>query len=123
MGGGRMMKRVWFALVAGLLMAGGVVQAQFKDDTIAVSTVAEAKELKNGTWVVLEGHVLKRKSRNTYIFKDKTGQIDIEVNMSAWQGHDVTPDNIVRISGIVSKSWFSFAASVEVEKVSKAKGK
>lgn len=68
-------------------------------------TVAAAKQLADDSRVVLTGHITSQLagSKNEYIFKDDTGEIQVEIAPKVFRGIDITPDDKVRISGKVDK--------------------
>ncbi|MBQ1845771.1 MAG: YgiW/YdeI family stress tolerance OB fold protein [Desulfovibrio sp.] len=71
----------------------------------ATSTVAEAKRARDDSWVVLTGHIVSRAGgdHEHYIFRDKTGEIIVDIDDKYFSGRTVTPQNLVRISGEVDK--------------------
>ena len=71
----------------------------------SASTVAQAKRAFDDSWVVLTGHILRRAGgdHEHYIFRDKTGEIIVDIDDKYFSGRTVTPQNLVRISGEVDK--------------------
>lgn len=82
---------------------------------VAATTVAEAKKLTDDAWVVLTGNITKQIRKETYLFKDKTGEIEVEIGRKEWRGQAVTPKDLVEISGEVDKDWSSI--SIEVKSI------
>lgn len=68
-------------------------------------TVAAAKQLADDARVVLTGNIVSQLagSKNEYIFKDATGEIQVEIAPRVFRGLNITPDDKVRISGKVDK--------------------
>ena len=68
-------------------------------------TVAAAKSLADDSRVVLTGHIVSQLagSKDEYMFKDDTGEIQVEISPRVFKGNDITPDDKVRISGKIDK--------------------
>ncbi|MBN3859900.1 NirD/YgiW/YdeI family stress tolerance protein [Neisseriaceae bacterium PsAf] len=69
----------------------------------ALTTVANAKTLKDDTKIVLEGVLLKAYGDEKYQFKDNTGSIIVEIDDKLWKGKPVYPNQKIRIRGEVEK--------------------
>ncbi|SEK20680.1 TIGR00156 family protein [Kosakonia sacchari] len=82
------------------------------------ATVESAKSLRDDAWVTLRGNIVERLSDNTYLFKDATGTINIEISHKRWNGVTVGPQDAVEIQGEVDKDWNSVEIDVkEIRKV------
>ncbi|WP_114195319.1 YgiW/YdeI family stress tolerance OB fold protein [Edaphovirga cremea] len=66
-------------------------------------TISHLKELREGAWVTLKGNIIKKIADDHYQFRDKTGTIDIKLAKDTWNGEEVTPNDLVTISGKVGK--------------------
>lgn len=77
-------------------------------------TVAAAKNLSDDSPVVLTGNIVSRVAGDDdeFIFRDKTGEIRVEIDKKAFAGQKVTPQDTVRISGEVEKD---FGKEVEID--------
>lgn len=101
-------------------------QAQFKKggftgpvaggDTLI--SVEQAKALKDDSPVKLQGNIVQKVGSEKYLFKDKSGSIEIEIDDEDWQGQEVGPEDTVLIEGEVDKGWTS--VEIDVERISKA---
>lgn len=80
---------------------------------VSVTTTANAKNLQNQDWVTLEGNIVKKTGEERYLFRDPTDSIEITVNDDCWGGQEVTSDDLVSISGKVTKKQDSIAIHVE----------
>ncbi len=79
-------------------------QSGFKgSDDAKQTTVEQAKRMKDDTWVTLQGNIEKKIGDDRYQFRDHTGTIEIEVENKAWNGQDVSPKDLVVISGELDK--------------------
>lgn len=82
------------------------------------ATVESAKTLRDDAWVTLRGNIVERVSDHTYLFKDSTGSINIDINHKRWNGLTVGPQDVVEIQGEVDKDWNSVEIDVkEIRKV------
>lgn len=68
-----------------------------------VKTVAQAKKAYDDTPVELTGYIVKKIGHEKYTFKDKTGQIRVEIDDDEWRGVTVNAKTRVRIVGEVDK--------------------
>ena len=77
-------------------------------------TVAAAKGLADDSRVVLTGNIVSQLagSKDEYMFKDDTGEIQVEISPKVFRGQDITPNDKVRISGKIDKD---FGKEIQVE--------
>lgn len=81
------------------------------------ATVATAKSLSDDAMVTLRGNITERISGDTYVFKDATGTINVEIDDNRWNGVNVGPNDVVEIQGEVDKDWNS--VEIDVKQISK----
>ncbi len=62
-------------------------------------TIKQAKTMHDGASVSLKGNLVKKTGEDLYQFRDKTGQIDVYIPMAIFDGKNVSPDELVGISG------------------------
>ena len=62
-------------------------------------TIKQAKTMHDGASVSLKGNLVKKTGEDLYQFRDKTGQIDVYIPMAVFDGKNVSPDELVGISG------------------------
>jgi len=86
-----------------------------------VITVAEARELEDDAKVVLEGFIIEDTGGNMYLFRDETGDIDLEIDKHAWKKREMDPDQMVRVYGEIDRDDDSI--KVEVKKIKDVKVK
>lgn len=82
-----------------------------------VTTVASVKALRSDSWVTLRGNIIERQSGDTYVFKDATGTINIDIDHKQWNGQAVGPEDEVIIQGEADKTWS--AVDIEVKQITK----
>ncbi|CTQ10749.1 TPA: YgiW/YdeI family stress tolerance OB fold protein [Klebsiella variicola subsp. variicola] len=79
----------------------------------AVTTVANAKSLRDDTWVTLRGKITERISDDLYKFQDASGVINVDIDHKRWNGVTVGPQDTVEIQGEVDKDWNSVEIDVK----------
>lgn len=62
-------------------------------------TIKQANTMHDGASVSLKGNLVKKTGEDLYQFRDKTGQIDVYIPMAVFDGKNVSPDELVGISG------------------------
>ena len=80
-------------------------------------SVAELKDLADDSWVSLEGKLIKHLGGENYLFRDASGEVEVEVDQEVWRGAEVGPDDLIRIRGEVDLSWNK--TEVEVSRLEK----
>ena len=94
--------------VSSTAQAGG-----FTGPSGAVTTVANAKSLRDDTWVTLRGKITARISDDLYKFQDASGVINVDIDHKRWNGVTVGPQDTVEIQGEVDKDWNSVEIDVK----------
>jgi uncharacterized protein (TIGR00156 family) len=107
---------------AGLLFLGvslGLSQnasSQFVSDSTSVQTVAAVKQMKDNSWFTMEGNIVKQIREEKYLFRDQSGEVEVEIDKDKWKGRKVDPGTKVRVSGEVEKDFLS-SMDVEVKRI------
>ncbi|PHZ95738.1 TIGR00156 family protein [Klebsiella variicola] len=94
--------------VSSTAQAGG-----FTGPSGAVTTVANAKSLRDDTWVTLRGKITERISDDLYKFEDASGVINVDIDHKRWNGVTIGPQDTVEIQGEVDKDWNSVEIDVK----------
>ncbi|MBW7983150.1 YgiW/YdeI family stress tolerance OB fold protein [Enterobacillus tribolii] len=89
----------------------------FEGPGSSLTTVENAKSLNDDAWVILRGNIERRISEDTYIFRDKSGTINVEIDRKRWNGQTITPQDTIEIRGKVDKDWNS--TEIDVKQVNK----
>ena len=79
----------------------------------SVTTVENAKTMREDTWLTLRGHIVERVADDRYQFRDASGTIVVEIDHKRWNGVTVTPQDMVEIQGEVDKDWNSVEIDVK----------
>lgn len=93
------------------------VQQGFVDESRMVKSVSEALKADDYTPVLLVGSIVKQIDSDEFIFKDSTGEVQIDVKKRAWGGQTITPKDIIEIQGKVDKEWSQ--TEIDVHRVTK----
>lgn len=90
-----------------------------KHNATATTTVAQAlKVTQDDTPVQLTGKIVRQIDNDEFIFRDKTGEIKIDVEDNAWQGLNVNENETITIFGQVDYDKFE-KNSIDVYRVQK----
>ena len=76
---------------------------QGSSSSLSITSVEQAKTLRDDTMITLRGHIIEHIHRDDYLFKDDTGTIRVDIDHKKWQGLTVTPQTIVELWGEVDK--------------------
>lgn len=109
------------ASVIGLLalvsLSSGAMAAYTGPQEQNLASVAQLKDAADDSWVTLEGKLVKHLGGETYLFRDTSGEVEVEVDEDVWRGVEVGPDDLIRVRGEVDHSWNKI--EVEIEKLEK----
>ncbi len=96
-----------------------IQQGGFSGPGISSSTVQQAKNMKDDSPVVLKGYIIQNLGNEKYLFKDESGTITVEIDHDEWRGLQVTPSDLVEISGEIDKEWNKI--EIDVSQIKKIK--
>ncbi|GLS89336.1 hypothetical protein GCM10007916_04030 [Psychromonas marina] len=83
-----------------------VQQGGFKGpNSVPELTVSQVQDAQDDTLVSITGHITSTLGDEDYVFKDKTGEIEVEIDNHLFQNNTVTPETRVTIVGEVGKEW------------------
>lgn len=68
-------------------------------------SVTQLKNLADDSLVTLQGNLTKHLGGEYYLFRDESGEIEVEVDNKVWRGITVGPEDLLNIRGEVDKSW------------------
>lgn len=92
------MKKTLIAVVLGSLSFGafaqqsgfvapdntGYAQSGFKGPAPGIPNVQQVKTLRDDSWVVLEGNIVRQIGHELYEFRDNSGSINVEIDDKRW---------------------------------------
>lgn len=87
------------------------------DETQAVKTVAAALNANDDTFVILQGSIVKQIDNDEFLFKDATGEVEIDVSKHAWNGQNIGPQDTIEIRGRVDKEFTK--TEIDVKQITK----
>lgn len=84
-----------------------------------IDSVAAAKNARDDAPVALTGHIVRRlrPHDDEYVFRDRTGEIRVEIDDRKFAGHRVTPDMTVRLFGEVDRSRKKGTVKIDVKRL------
>lgn len=66
-------------------------------------TIEQAKTLHDGVTVSLRGNLIDHKGDDRYVFRDKSGEINVIIPSAVFDGREVQPDQMININGSLDK--------------------
>ena len=79
---------------------------------ITPMTVSQVSSFSHDTAVILVGNIVNSVWKDTYVFKDNSGEILIKVGSKNWKGLSVAPSDRIVISGHVK---YKVAGHMEID--------
>ncbi len=71
-----------------------------------VKTAAEAAKAKDDTRVELTGYIVKSLGDEKYLFRDDSGEVQVEIDDKLWRGLTASDTTKVTLMGEVDDEWF-----------------
>ena len=84
-----------------------------------LGTVASIKSMQDDEKIILEGYIVKEIRSEHYIFKDASGEIEVEIDNEDFKGVKVTPETKIRLVGEVDIDRTSTTVDVDSVEVVK----
>lgn len=81
-------------------------------DEKTVNLISDKANWKDEQHVVLQGKLIKQTAQNNFLFRDSSGEIEVEIKPRAWKGERITPSDEVKILAKVDKSDSKFELEV-----------
>ena len=108
-------------MIIAVLLFATSVYAGFKGPgtTPGLEKVRSISNLHDDTNVTLEGYLVKKTKEEHYLFKDDTGEIEIEIDDEDFRGQQVAPQTKVRIIGEVDRDKNTITIDADYLKVLK----
>ncbi|WP_077927082.1 YgiW/YdeI family stress tolerance OB fold protein [Wohlfahrtiimonas populi] len=79
----------------------------------SITTVREAKTLRDDVHIKMRGKIVKHSHKDKYIFSDGTGEVTVEIDRDEWNGLNINADDIVEIGGEIDKDWNTIEMDVD----------
>ena len=84
-----------------------------------IITVEQANGMDDEAFVMLKGNISKALGNEMYMFTDSTGDIVVEIDDDDWNGQNISPEDVVIITGEVDKGLTN--VEIDVDEISLAK--
>ena len=94
-------------------------QSSTPDSMSSVGSVKDVMGMYDDQIAVVKGKITKRISEDKYLFKDKTGEMVVEIDYKYWGGLQVNEKDTLELTGKVDKDYNSVV--LDVFSVKKAK--
>lgn len=115
-------------MILGGLMVIGTAHADFQpapstrggfvSDTETIVTVDQVGSLRDDTYVVVQGNIVRRVSGDKYLFQDSTGTMTVEIDDEGFNGLTVTPNDTIKMYGEVDRGLTKTEIDIDyIEKV------
>lgn len=82
-------------------------------DNQQLSTTHQLAQLSTGTWVTLQGNILRQTGKNTWILRDRVGTVQLRIEADVWQGQEVKPDDLISVNGTLLRHGKSLLVDVK----------
>lgn len=95
-------------------------QAGFSGPKAGITTVEQVLSsgmFSDDSLVTLTGHIQSALGGEHYLFRDKTGEVEIEIDHKLWAGRAVTPETQLVISGEIDKDFNKTTVDVDALKI------
>lgn len=86
------------------------------------SRIQAVPSMHEGAWITLEGNVISQQQEEWYTFRDPTGTIKVRIPQKVWNGQHFDAQDLVRVSGQISRENGTTSLNVEVIKSLKFEG-
>lgn len=68
-------------------------------DNQQLTATHQLAQLSTGTWVTLQGNIIRQTGKKTWELRDRTGTAQLQIDDEVWQGQEVKPDDLVSVNG------------------------
>ena len=104
--------------IAGNAQQGGPSdQGGYRGPSAEVTSVAEARTLRDDSPVILRGKIERFLGNEKYLFSDDSGSLIIEIERRVWANVSADENDLVEISGEIDRDWRG--VEVEVKRIRK----
>ncbi|MDR7343874.1 uncharacterized protein (TIGR00156 family) [Pantoea alhagi] len=68
-------------------------------DNQQLTATHQLAQLSTGTWVTLQGNIIRQTGKKTWELRDRTGTVQLQIDDEVWQGQEVKPDDLISVNG------------------------
>ena len=92
----------------------------FSDPNIKKTSISEALKMKDNSFVVIQGNIIKRITNDKYMFKDSTGMITVEIDDEKWTGISADTKDKLELAGEIERKFNTVELDVDtIRKINK----
>lgn len=92
----------------------------FSDPNMKKSSINEALKMKDDSFVVIQGNIVKRITNDKYMFKDSTGTITVEIDDEKWTGISANTKDKLELAGEIERKFNTVELDVDtIRKINK----
>ncbi|MBT9432727.1 NirD/YgiW/YdeI family stress tolerance protein [Candidatus Sodalis endolongispinus] len=81
------------------------------------TAIKQVKTLRDGAWVTLIGNIHRQLGKDSFELHDKTGSLALHIAPDGWRGADISPDDLIIVSGTLHKD--PHGETVDVQQLQK----
>ncbi|URQ60955.1 NirD/YgiW/YdeI family stress tolerance protein [Pantoea alhagi] len=82
-------------------------------DNQQLNTAHQLAQLSTGTWVTLQGNIIRQTGKKTWELRDRTGTVQLQIDDGVWQGQEVKPDDLISVNGTLLRHGKSLLIDVK----------
>ena len=68
-------------------------------DNQQITSASQLAQLSTGTWVKLQGNIIRQAGNKTWELRDPSGSVPLRIGDGVWQGQEVKPDDLITVNG------------------------
>jgi uncharacterized protein (TIGR00156 family) len=108
-----MFKRIFMVILLLVFVSSAYAGFTGPGATATLKTVASVNSMQDDDKITLEGYLVKEIRSEHYMFRDATGEIEVEIDNEDFRGVKATPETKIRIVGEVDKDRTSITVDVD----------
>ena len=97
------MKKISLIALFGAVI-GFIGFAAQNNNMMTVVSVQEVKGMADDSPVIVRGYLVEQNGENSYLFRDNSGTINLEIEEDDWNGQTFVPTDFVEVWGEVDKN-------------------
>ena len=97
------MKKISLIALFGAVIGFNGFAAQ-NNNMMTVVSVQEVKGMADDSPVIVRGYLVEQNGENSYLFRDDSGTINLEIEEDDWNGQPFVPTDFVEVWGEVDKN-------------------
>ncbi|GLR07654.1 TIGR00156 family protein [Mixta theicola] len=82
-------------------------------DNQQLTATSQLAQLSTGTWVTLQGNIIRQTGKNSWQLRDRSGTVQLQIDDNVWQGQEVKPDDLISVNGTLLRHGKSLLIDVK----------